>query len=119
MRKILLLVAMIVIVMACNKKGTSVKVTKSVDRYELIAEYPEQQTEKVTEVLKSVFKNRDSLLLTKSVSEGKEIILANGATFYLRYNPRKLEIEMLKEKNNLKGRQFFDEMTNEIKKVLK
>lgn len=110
---------MFVIVMACNKNGTSIKVNKTNDRYELTAEYPERKTSKVTEMLKATFKNQDSLLLTKSVSSGKEITLANGTTFYLRYNPGKLEMEMLLEKNNTTGYKYFDKMVVDIKRALK
>lgn len=118
MKKILLIIALAVLIMACNKSGTSIKVNKTKERYELIAAYPKRKDEKVMQVLKTAFKRKDSLLLTKSVSDGKEITLANGTVFYLRYNPGKLEMEMLLQKNNRTGLKYFDEMAANVKTAL-
>ncbi|MFN0255454.1 hypothetical protein [Pedobacter ureilyticus] len=117
MKKIILLVAMIITVMACDKSATSIKVSKTIERYELLAEYPNRKEKRLKEYLKVAFGN-DSLLLNEGVGAGKEVKLASGTVFYLRHNPNKLEIEMLKEKNSTKGYQFFDEMASGIKKAL-
>ncbi len=108
---------MIAMLIACDQGRTSVKVNKTLGRYELLAEYPEKKEKLVQEYLKMAFK-KDSSLLKEGIDLGKEIKLSNRAIFYLRHNSGKLEIEMLKEKNNFKGNQFFDEIVGGIKKVL-
>lgn len=117
MKKIILYIAMFITVMACNKSSTSIKVNKTKERYELLAEYPAKKEQQLKRYLYSAF-GKDSLLLNENVEAGKEIKLGNGTVFYLRYNPKKLEIEMLLEKNNQKGYQFFDEMARGVKKAL-
>jgi len=118
MKKILLFFVMAITVMACNETDTSISVKKTQDRYELSAAYPKKRDVNVIKVLKAAFLAKDSLLLNKSLSSGKEITLANGAVFYLRYNPGKLEMEMLLEKNNTTGLRFFDKMTADVKSAL-
>jgi len=110
---------MVIIVMACNRQGTSVKVSKNRDRYELVAAYPNRKTEKLEKYLAAVLGDGDSILHHGQINTGKEIRLANGAVFYLRYNPGKLEMEMLLQKNSIIGRTYFDEMSRSIQDVLK
>lgn len=108
---------MAIIVMACNKNGTSIKVNKNKERFELMAEYPHEKERQLSLFLQNSFK-QDSRLLRQDLAIGKEVKLANGAVFYMRHNPRKLELEMLKAKNNAVGYQFFDEFVQGIKRVL-
>lgn len=117
MKKIILFVAMFITVVACNSNSTSIKVSKTAERNELLAEYPNRKEKRLMEYLKVAF-GSDSLLLKDGIDNGKEIKLASGAVFYLRHNPRKLEIEMLLERNNTKGYQFFDEMAKGVKEAL-
>lgn len=109
---------MVIIVIACNKQGTSIKVNKTKERYELVAAYPNRKTEKVEKYLITVLANGDSVLRNANINTGKEVKLANGVVFYLRYNPGKLEMEMLLEKNNRTGYQYFDEMAKGIKAAI-
>lgn len=118
MKKIIALVTIAIIVMACNKKGTSIQLDKTKERYELTATYPNSKTEKLEGYLKAVLQNGDSVLHTEDIHVGKEIRLANGAVFYLRHNPGKLEMEMLVVKNNNKGYQYFDKVANGVKELL-
>lgn len=108
---------MVIIVMACNKQETSIKVNKTKERYELSAAYPNRKTEKLEKYLAAAL--GDSILHHEQINTGKEIRLANGAVFYLRYNPGKLEMEMLLQKNSTIGRTYFDEMSRSIQDVLK
>lgn len=117
MNKIIFMLTMFVVAMACNRNGTSIKVNKTAVRYELLAEYPVKKQVRLNKYLKAVMK-KDSLLLKNTGDAGREIRLSNGATFYLKHNAGKLEMEMLKEKNNAKGLQFFDVITNEIRNAL-
>lgn len=119
MKKILLYIALAVLIVACNKGGISITVNKTKERYELVAAYPKGKDDKIMQVLKTAFQNQDSLLLTRSVSDGKEITLANGTVFYLRYNPGKLEMEMLLEKNNRNGLKYFDTIAANVKEALR
>ncbi|RZK00450.1 MAG: hypothetical protein EOO43_25190 [Flavobacterium sp.] len=117
MKKIIVFVTMVIIVIACSKQGTSIKVNKTKERYELVAAYPNRKTEKLEEYLKTVLGNGD-IILREDIKTGKEIRLANSTIFYLRYNPGKLEMEMLLEKNNRTGYQYFDEMAKGIKAAI-
>jgi len=103
---------------ACNQGRTSVKISKTATRYELVAQYPERKTEKVLDVLRDSFKDQDTLLLNKNLSVGKELTLANGTVFYLRFNPGKLEMELLRAKNSDTGLNFFDKMVRKIKSAV-
>jgi hypothetical protein len=118
MKKIFLLLAMAIIVMACNKHETSLMVKKTNERLELSAIYPEYKQRKMNDVLKEIFKGKDSLLLTKDLTVGKEVKLSNGAIFYLRYHPGKLELEMLLERNKNAGRKYFDTLSRQLKHAL-
>ncbi len=118
MKRIMLLMVILTMIYACNQGRTSVKVSKTDTRYEMLAEYPERKTEKVLDVLKNAFKDQDSLLLNKNLSSGKELTLANGAVFYLRFNPGKLEMELLNSKNNATGLEFFDKMVRGVKRAV-
>lgn len=109
---------MVIIVMACNRKGTSFKLKKTPERYELVAAYPNRKTGEVEKYLTTVLGNGDSILFNANINTGKEVKLANGVVFYLRYNPGKLEMEMLLEKNNIAGHKYFDEMAKEVKKAI-
>ncbi|WAC42348.1 hypothetical protein [Pedobacter sp. SL55] len=117
MKKIILYIAMFITVMACNRKETSIKVSKTADRFELIAQYPDDKEKQLSVFLQNSFK-QDSGFLRQDLAVGKEIKLTNGVVFYIRHNPRKLELEMLKAKNNAVGHQFFDELVKGIKRVL-
>ena len=103
---------------ACNQGRTSVRVSKTANRYEMVAVYPERKTGKVLDVLRDSFKEQDTLLLNKNLSAGKELTLANGAVFYLRFNPGKLEMELLRAKNSTVGLEFFDKMVRRVKGVV-
>lgn len=118
MKKIFLFFAMALTVMACNEQSTSVEVKKTNERFELSAKYPKNKQPKFDAVLKEVFKGKDSLLLNQNLSVGKELTLSNGAVFYTRYNPGKLEMEMLLERNNMNGRKYFDTLSAQVKKAL-
>jgi len=118
MKRIMLLMVILTMIYACNQGRTSVKVSKTSSRYEMLAQYPERKTEKVLDVLKDLFKDQDSLLLNKNLSSGKELTLANGAVFYLRFNPGKLEMELLNSKNDRNGLEFFDKMVRKIKSAV-
>ncbi len=118
MKRIMLLMVILTMIYACNQGRTSVKVSKTATRYEMLAEYPEQKTEKVLDVLKDAFKDQDSLLLNKNLSSGRELTLTNGAVFYLRFNPGKLEMELLNSKNDKNGLEFFDKMVREVKSAV-
>lgn len=109
---------MITMIYACNRGRTSVRVSKTASRYEMVAVYPERKTEKVLAILKDSFKDQDSLLLSKDLNGGKEVNLANGAVFYLRFNPGKLEMELLRSKNSTVGLEFFDKMVRRVKSVV-
>jgi len=117
MKKIILIVTTLIIVMACNQEKTAINVNKTTEYYKLLAEYPFHKEKRLKDSLNAAFA-RDSLLLGVGIEAGKEVKLANGAVFYLKHDNRKLEVEMLLEKNNLKDRQFFDEMTSKVKNAL-
>jgi|GEM_PF-3042087 len=118
MKRIMLLIVLLAMIYACNQGRTSVKVSKTATRYEMLAEYPERKTESVLDVLKDAFKDQDSLLLNKNLSSGRELTLANGAVFYLRFNPGKLEMELLNSKNDKNGLEFFDRMVRKVKNAV-
>jgi hypothetical protein len=118
MKKIIVFVTMIIIVMACNSKGTSIKINKTKHRHELVADYPGRKTKKLERYLNAALENGDDILLDEQAGTGKEIKLTNGTVFYLRYNPGKLEMEMLMEKNNATGHKFFDQITEGVKEAL-
>ena len=118
MKRIMLLMVLATMIYACNQGRTSVKISKTASRYEMLAEYPERKTEKVLDVLKDSFKDQDTILLNKNLSAGKELTLANGAVFYLRFNPGKLEMELLNSKNNTAGLEFFDKMVRKVKSAV-
>lgn len=118
MKKILLLLALAVTVMACSTNETAIKVEKTKERLELSATYPKEKQQQFDAFLANVFKGKDSLLLTNDLSVGKEIKLSNGAIFYTRYNPGKLEMEMLLERNDLTGEKYFDTLSKQVKKAL-
>ena len=109
---------MAVTVMACNEQRTSVEVKKNGERFELLAKYPQNKQLKIDAILHEVFKGRDTLLSTNQLTVGKEIKLSNGAVFYARYNPGKLEMEMLLERNNIAGHKYFDTLSTKLKKAL-
>lgn len=106
------------LIYACNQGRTSVKVSKTATRYEMTAIYPERKTASVLLALKDSFKDQDTLLLNKNLGAGKELSLANGAVFYLRFNPGKLEMELLNAKNDQKGFDFFDKLVREVKSAV-
>jgi hypothetical protein len=114
----MLLMVILTMIYACNQGRTSVKISKTAARYEMLAEYPERKTEKVLDVLKDSFKDQDTILLNKNLSGGKELTLANGAVFYLRFNPGKLEMELLNSKNSAAGLEFFDKMVRKVKSAV-
>lgn len=109
---------MFIVGVACNKNGTSVVVNKTKDRYELVAEYPKRKTEHLEKYLKSVLGKDNHLLADEQINTGKEIRLNNVIVFYLRYNPGKLEMEMLLEKNNTEGYRYFDQVAAGVKRAL-
>ncbi|WP_461789567.1 hypothetical protein [Pedobacter sp.] len=118
MKKIFLLLATAFIVTACNEQETSLKVKKTNERLELSAVYPKNKQAKVEDMLKEIFKGKDSLLLTNDLTVGKEVKLTNGAVFYVRYHPGKLELEMLLERNKVVGREYFDMLSAHVKTAL-
>lgn len=118
MKRIMLLMVVVTMIYACNQGRSSVKVSKTATRYELVAEYPERKTAEVLDVLKDSFKDQDTLLLNKNLGAGKELSLANGAVFYIRFNPGKLEMELLNSKNGRNGLEFFDKIVRKVKSAV-
>jgi hypothetical protein len=118
--KIIMFGLLVMMMTACNlnSSGLSVTVKKTDERYEFKATYPDRKTPKVNDYLKKAFKNEDDTLFLQ-VEGGKEVVLANGTTFYIRSNPGIIELELLKKKNTSVGYHYFEELIEGIRDVLK
>ena len=101
-----------------NNHNTSISVSENERTYKLSANFSRNKTKTVHEYMDKKLNKYTELSFVNSEIDG-DVRLNNGATFYVKSLPGKLEIELDKRENSTEAYAVVKDMCSGIKDVVK